>query len=280
MDIEVRHLRAFSTVAEQRSYTAASRLLLITQPALTRTVQQLEQRLDVQLLKRSSRSVELTAAGQAFLQRARSILRDFDLAVAEARNEHTLRVGFSWVLPDPWASDVIADFEQDTKGSVRLMRRDDLAEALERGEIDIALTRHQIVLNNATTLTLFTEPRVAAVSTRWPLAKQDRLSWNELAKYPLIINTISGGTRIEMWGEAERPTEVVECQNYDEWTALVASGRGAGSIAQSAATASTHSGIAILPLDDAPPAGLWLSYLPGRPSALLRRFIDAATTRR
>lgn len=277
MDVEIRHLRAFTAVAEQQSYTAASRLLLVTQPTLTRTVQQLEQRLEVRLLDRSSRSVQLTAVGQVFLQHARALLRDLDLAVAEARDERVLRIGFSWVLPDPWASEVITAFERTTGASARLMRRDDLAAALEHGDVDIALTRHPATHHTATTLTLFEEPRVAAVSAHSPLAGRERIAWNELAEHPVVINTISGSTRPEMWDEAHRPTELIECENYDEWTALVASGRGAGSIARSAATASTHSGITILPLDDAPPAGLWLSYLSSRPSALLRRFVDAAT---
>lgn len=277
MDLEIRHLRVFVAVAESRSYTAASRLLLISQPALTRTVQQLEQRLEVRLLERSSRSMELSDAGEVFLRRAKAILRDLDVAVAEARDERTVRIGFSWVLPDPWVADAIVAFEETTGASAQLMRRDDLSAALACGDVDIALTRYPIARANATTLTLFQEPRVAAVSRRWPLGDRESISWNELATHPVVINTVSGSTRPEMWDEAHRPTEVIECANYDEWTTLVAAGRGVGSIGRSAAEASTHSGIAILSIADAPPTGLWLSHLPGRSRPLLRRLVDAVT---
>lgn len=55
MDVEVRHLRAFLAVARSGSFTRASEHLLITQPALTRTIQQLEAILQVTLLERTSR---------------------------------------------------------------------------------------------------------------------------------------------------------------------------------------------------------------------------------
>ena len=277
MDVEVRHLRAFVAVAHLQSYTAASRQLFLTQPAVTRTVQQLERRLDVRLLDRSSRSVKLTADGLAFLQRARAILRDLDRAVAEATGARALRIGFSWVLPEPWISDVISAFEEATGASARLKRRDDINAALERGDIDVALTRHQLTLGDLTTIPLVDEPRVAAVSSRWPLSERMRVSWNELSTYPLVINTVNGSTQVDMWESAHRPVDVVECDNYDEWATLVSAGRGVGSIACSAATASTRSSIVYLPLDDAPTSTLRLSYLASAPGALLRHFVEVAT---
>lgn len=277
MDVELRHLRAFTAVAENLSFTAASRHLLLTQPALTRTIQQLERSLEIKLLERTSRSVQLTDAGRAFLARSQGILRDFDLAVAEARGERDLRIGFSWVLPDPWASDVVDAFEETTGAAARLMRRDDLAAALERGDVDVALSRHDLAVTGATSLALFDEPRVAAVSSRSPLTRRKRFTWEELGEHTMIINTGSGSTRPDQWGEDRRPSELIECDNYDEWVALIAADRGVGAIAQSAATATSHTGIAFIPLDDAPPATLRLTWRPSRSGALVRRFIEAAT---
>src|SRR5215208_3081804 len=111
-DVELRHLRAFAAVATLRSYTAASRELLITQPALTRTVQQLEAALGVQLLARTSRSVDLTSSGREFLDRALEILNDLDRAVLAIHAQQELRLGFQWHLPDPWASDTVTAFER------------------------------------------------------------------------------------------------------------------------------------------------------------------------
>src|SRR4051794_2160522 len=91
MEVELRHLWAFAAVATHSSYTAAARELLIGQPALTRTVQQLEAVLGVRLLERTSRSVELTDVGQDFLNRVRAVLADLDQAILAARGQQELR---------------------------------------------------------------------------------------------------------------------------------------------------------------------------------------------
>ena len=72
--IEFRHLRYFTAVAEARSFRAAAQQLHVSQPPLTRQVQQLEELLGVVLLERQPRGVELTAAGAVFLDEARNLL--------------------------------------------------------------------------------------------------------------------------------------------------------------------------------------------------------------
>ena len=101
MDVELRHLRAFVAVARLSSFTRAAQQLLITQPALSRTIQQLEKAVQVTLLDRTSRRVELTPAGQEFLGPAERVLTGLDVALAAVRPHVTLRLGFSWLLPDP-----------------------------------------------------------------------------------------------------------------------------------------------------------------------------------
>jgi DNA-binding transcriptional LysR family regulator len=104
MDVELRHLRAFAAVARSRSFTRAAEQLSVTQPALSRTIQQLESALQVTLLDRSSRHVGLTGVGSEFLRNAERVLADFDGTVASARRMVTIRLGFSWLLPDPWGA--------------------------------------------------------------------------------------------------------------------------------------------------------------------------------
>jgi DNA-binding transcriptional LysR family regulator len=66
-DLEVRHLKYFQTVAEELHFSNAAEKLFITQPALSRQIKQLEEILEVDLLKRDKRNVELTEAGQYLL---------------------------------------------------------------------------------------------------------------------------------------------------------------------------------------------------------------------
>lgn len=274
--MDLRHLRAFAAVADSCSFTAASRQLLITQPALTRTIQQLEAILEVKLLERTSRSVELTAPGRVFRARVQTLLRDLDLACAEVRGERELRIGFSWALPDPWASDVIAAFEESTGANGRLVRRDDITTALQSGDIDIAFVRHVIDDDDVAMMTLFEEPRVAAVSARSPLAERNTLSWNELSKHPVVINTRSGNTRPDLWPQAQSPDQIIECDNYDEWIALVAANQGIGTTPISASATHAHAGVVFIPLADAPPVPLILVWHRRQRNNLPRRFAEIA----
>ncbi|GAB3046593.1 LysR family transcriptional regulator [Sediminivirga luteola] len=277
MDLQLRHLRAFSAVADAGSFTAASARLRITQPALSRTVQQLESSLGVQLFERTSRTVELTAAGRDFLLRVRAVLHDLDHAVADVRRERILRVGFSWVLPDPWAAEKVASFEAATGAQADLLRRDDIDAALLSGEVDVALIRHETVPDGVAVRTLLNEPRVAAVSSRSPLAALDRIDWLELGTHPVVVNTLNGNTRPGLWPPGKRPPRTVECRNYDEWIALIAAGRGVGATAASAAGSYLHTGIVYIALTGAPPVPLKLAWLPRRRSPLMRSFMEAVT---
>jgi DNA-binding transcriptional LysR family regulator len=98
--IEIRHLRSFLAVAEQLHFGRAAAQLHITQPPLTRQIQQLEEYLgDVRLFDRTQRRVELTEAGTAFVAEARELLKRLEAAVERtqrvARGEAGhLRVGF------------------------------------------------------------------------------------------------------------------------------------------------------------------------------------------
>ena len=84
--MELRHLRYFVAVAEAGSLTvAAARKLHTSQPSLSRQIRDLEDEVRAQLLRRSARGIELTPAGRAFLDHARSVLSQVEAAVEAAR---------------------------------------------------------------------------------------------------------------------------------------------------------------------------------------------------
>ncbi|GEP42969.1 LysR family transcriptional regulator [Brevifollis gellanilyticus] len=99
-DMELRHLRYFTAVAEALNFTKAAARLKIAQPALSRQVQDLEDEIGVDLLKRSPRGVTLTAEGKLFLEEARDTLKRVEDAVlkvrALARGEYgELQIGYA-----------------------------------------------------------------------------------------------------------------------------------------------------------------------------------------
>ena len=148
--MELRHLRYFIAVAEAGSLTeAAERRLYTSQPSLSRQIRDLESQVGVELLSRSVRGVELTAAGKAFLDHARLVLMHVDAAVETARRaagpaRNTFAIGFqtghemNWLAP---AMRVLHDELKDIQVTVSSDYSPDLAQALASGRLDLAFLR-------------------------------------------------------------------------------------------------------------------------------------------
>jgi LysR family hca operon transcriptional activator len=148
--MELRHLRFFVAVAEEGSLTvAAERRLHTAQPSLSRQMRDLEYAVGAQLLVRSARGIELTAAGRVFLDHARLALAQVDAAVEAARRaaqpaRKTFAIGFqtghemNWL---PRAMHVLRDELKNIQVTISSDYSPDLAEALIRGRLDIAFLR-------------------------------------------------------------------------------------------------------------------------------------------
>ena len=148
--MELRHLRYFVAVVEEGSLTiAAERRLHTSQPSLGRQIRDLEYQVGAELLSRSVRGVELTAAGKAFLDHARLALAQVDAAVEAARraaqpSKKMFAIGFqtghemNWL---PRAMHVLRDELQNIDVTVSSDYSPDLAEAILRGRLDVAFLR-------------------------------------------------------------------------------------------------------------------------------------------
>jgi LysR family hca operon transcriptional activator len=148
--MELRHLRYFIAVAEIGSLTEAAKHRLYTsQPSLSRQIRDLEDEVGVELLSRSVHGVELTAAGEAFLDHARVALMHVDAAVETARRaaqppSKAFAIGFqtghemNWL---PQAMHVLHDELKNIHVTVSSDYSPDLAEAITRGRLDLAFLR-------------------------------------------------------------------------------------------------------------------------------------------
>jgi DNA-binding transcriptional LysR family regulator len=205
--MELRHLRYFVAVAEERHMTRAAERLGIQQPPLSQQIKSLEDELDVQLFRRKPRGVELTDAGSAFLEHAQSILAQVDRASAitkrTARGEQgRVAVGFTSSAPfHPFVPRVIRAF-RDMSPHVSLVLEEsgsgELVQALHSEAIDAAFIRSPIADVVGLEVTpLLAEEMVAALPTghQYATSNQDnkRLPITSLAKETFVLYKRPGG---------------------------------------------------------------------------------------
>jgi len=192
--MELRHLRYLIAVAETGSLTvAAERRLHTSQPSLSRQIRDLEDQVGVELLSRSARGVELTAAGKAFIDHARLALTQVDAAVEAARRaaqpaKQRFALGFltgqemTWL---PEAMHILCDELPNVDVTVSSDYSPDLAEGLARGKLDLAFMRAEPGFD-LTYQVVRQEPLVVLMPSDHPLTSRDAIRPQELVGEPFI----------------------------------------------------------------------------------------------
>jgi len=146
--LELRHLRYFVAVAEERNFSRAAERLHMAQSPLSAAIRQLEQEVGAELLNRSSRGVTLTPAGDVLLDRALRILESVEGAVAAARRADSgelglVRIGFSWsarFATLPTLARRFAENHPDVTLVTQEMWNADMPAALRSARIDLAVS--------------------------------------------------------------------------------------------------------------------------------------------
>lgn len=170
MDINLRRLRAYVVLAEELHFTRAATRPFVAQQSLSRQIAELERDLGTPLPHRTSRSVELTPAGEVFLAAARETLERFDQGVQQTRAAGSavpgvLRVGFIPGAALELTAPIMAEFGAAHPG-VRIELHEsgfaDPSAGLRGADIDVAFIRLPSDTSNITTYRLFGEPCVAA----------------------------------------------------------------------------------------------------------------------
>lgn len=181
--MELRHLRYFIAVAEEGHITRAAERLGMQQPPLSQQIRALERELDVQLLRRKPRGVELTEAGLALLADARAILAHIDHAFATTRRtargeQGRIAVGFTSSAPfHPFVPRVIRAF-RDTYPLIALTLDEsgttELIDDLRNERVDAAFIRTPVTDPLGVTVNpLLEEAMLVALPSAHPLAQGD-----------------------------------------------------------------------------------------------------------
>lgn len=217
-EIELRHLRYFIAVAEELHFGRAARRLHLSQPPLSQQIRRLEELLGYPLFVRTSRAVRLTSAGEVFLERARRTLRKMDEDVEAMRTvgrgeAGTLAVGFigSGMLTAIPA--LLGQYRARFPG-VNLQLREAYTSgvigALKEGALDVGFLRDGGPTEGLEVETLFTEPFLAVLPARHPLARRSRsIDARELATEPFVFFSPAAGTRAY-----EKPVSICEAAGF------------------------------------------------------------------
>lgn len=194
--MDLRVLRSFVAVAEERNFTHAAERLHIAQPPLSRQIQQLEREFGVELIDRSSRPLQLTAIGQLVYEQARQILgrvSDMREMVATAARTENRRFVMGYVGTVIYARlpPIIRDFRAHVLNVdlslIELVTLDQIS-ALKEGRIDIGWGRLRFEDDAVQRIVIREEKLIAAVPEKFIRSEdQNVISLRELAMHPLIV---------------------------------------------------------------------------------------------
>jgi LysR family hca operon transcriptional activator len=194
--MELRHLRYFVAVAEAGSLTvAAQRLLHTSQPSLSRQIRDIETEVGAQLLTRGARGIDLTAAGRAFLDHARSVLSQVEAGAEAARRaadpgKPCFAMGFltghemTWM---PEALRIVRDELPNIDVMISSQYSPRLADGLAQGKIDAAFLRREKGVPGLAFRLLVQEPLTVILPSDHRLAALKAISPRDLAGETFVI---------------------------------------------------------------------------------------------
>ena len=262
--LELKLARSFVAVAEERHYVRAARRLQITQPALSRQIQQLEREIGTALFTRVGRTARLTVAGQVFLDHARRLLDMAEAAATAARRASegiTGRLAVGFVSPATYSvlPATFRTFRQrapDVALELRQLSSGAQAEALRAREIDVGLLHPPVEGAPLFGLRVIVDqPFVAAIPARHPHARGRTIHLRELASEPFVIFPRRTGPGLYdkivtlCHASGFSPRVVQEAEQMQTIVSLVAAEVGVALVPASIAR-SLREGVAYLELED------------------------------
>ena len=263
MDLDLRKLRYFVAVADHRHFGRAAEQLYITQPVLSRQVRAFEQELECTLLVRTTRSVELTAAGKQLYEEAQGILAAVAAAVRRVHDvDHSVQrlvVAFS---PGLHVSEAIRAFalrHPQVETDVVPARWWEPDAPLRDGRAQVGYLRRPFDDSGMHVIPIGHEPRVACMPAAHALACRGELTSADLA------------------GERMLDTPTRRTSSLEEKFELIASGHGVALVPLSVARSYSRPDLVHLPVTDAPGIETCLVALADRREKLLRDFQEIAT---
>jgi DNA-binding transcriptional LysR family regulator len=276
MDLDLRKLRYFVTVANTLHFGRAAEQLHIAQPVLSRQIRALEHDLGAPLFTRDSHGVVLTDAGKQLLTDTGPLLASADAArrrvSAAAQGCQRIMVGFRAGIAVAPAVQQFATRHPDVLVDVQRIEADEQAAMLLDGRINIGYVRLPIDEAGLRVVPLYTEPRVAVLPAGHRLAGKEEVTEADLTGELLLWH---GDTNTQPTSRPH-PNAGYRVRGVDETLEHVAAGRGISFLARSAAVFYSHPDVTYVPVPDLAPDQVCLAVAASRTSPVVDDFFTAA----
>ncbi|KIH83919.1 LysR family transcriptional regulator [Pseudomonas batumici] len=260
INFDLNDLQAFRAVVEQGSFRKAAQAISISQPALSRRVEKLEDALGVRLFERTTRRVSLTQVGRAFAPTVERLLDDLDLALLGITDVASTRLGHVTVACVPSAAyyfmpKVVAHYHrQYPKIRVKVLdsSANDVHAAVLSGEADFGLSFTGNLQAEIEFELLVEERYVMACRRDHPLAGRASVTWTELYQQDYISLDKTSGNRFlldqALVGIAPQKPGVCETRHVTTMIGLVEAGLGVAAVPTMAMPGDGHPILTSVPL--------------------------------
>ena len=258
MDLSLRAVRYFVTVAEVRHFGRAAERLFISQPALSQQIKRFERQIGCQLLERSRAGVTLTSAGQVFLEEARVLLERADAAIARARRAAApteLKIACVAGTPHTLKFRLVkAASSAEPRLEINLVRIDwsEPLTHLRKASVDAAIIHLPHSEPAVSSRLLHAEPRVAVLPKDHRLSDRSEISIDDIAGDPVLDSNFSR----DFWLVNPRPdgsapiTVSPAPTSAEQLMDQVALGRGIAITAKTVSEQYQRPGVVSIPIAD------------------------------
>jgi DNA-binding transcriptional LysR family regulator len=268
MSVEIRHLRCLVALAETGSFTDAAIELGVSQASISRNLASLEGELGVRLVDRTTRSLELSPAGEKTLNQARRLLLVLDDLERDARSENAVvRLGYAWSALGKHTVEFQrrwADAHPHTE--LRLIRTNTSTAGLAEGVADLAILRREPDPEAFDMARIGFEKRYCAMASDDPLVSRRTVTLAQIAEGTVALDLRTGSTNIEMWAADGRPESTISISNIDDWLTVISSGKARGITAEATMHQYRRPGLTYRLVRNAPALPVYAAWPKSRPS--------------
>lgn len=260
--LDLNDLQAFTALVKLGSFRKAAESIHISQPALSRRIEKLEETLGVRLFERTTRRVYLTSVGQAFAPSAEQLLDDLDAALLSIREVSSSRLGHVTIACVPSAAHyflptVIAQYRlRYPRIRVKLFdaSANEVLNAVKSGEADFGVGFVGSQDADIEFEQLLQDRFVVACRRNHPLASKKSVSWREFYEHEYVSVDKTSGNRLlldqALTAVAPRAPSVCETRHVTTALGLVEAGLGVAAVPSMAMPQSEHPLLTSVPLVD------------------------------